>query len=105
MENNETENSVASHGYASYMDEYARNCEKNIRQHPERKEHLIEADPGFILWAIKRIRALEFQVDLNAAKVTAQAKTLDWMREAMRESCRDDRSQVLGGCPLLHKDA
>lgn len=90
--------------YVSCLDEYARNCEKNIRQHPERKEHFVEADPGFILWAIKRIRTLEYQLDLNAAKVTAQAKTLDRMREAMRDSCRDDRSQVLGGCPLLHEN-
>lgn len=55
--------------------------------------------------ANRKISRLEYMVDLNAAKITAQANTLDHLRDAMRQSCRDDRSEVLGGCPLLHKSA
>lgn len=87
--------------WASLIDEYVANCKKNISQHPDRTEHFIEVDPHFILWAARHIGRLEYMQDLNRAKITAQANTLDQLRDAMRASCRDDRSEQLGGCPLL----
>ena len=74
--------------FSNMLEEYQRNCEKNIQQHSERSEHFIEADPRFILWAIKEIRALQYMVELNAAKVTEQAKMLDKMRDQMNDAKR-----------------
>ena len=76
------------------MDEYQRNCEKNIQQHPERSEHFIEADPRFILWAIKEFRALQYMVELNAAKVSEQAKMLDEMRDRLDDAKRQEERIV-----------
>jgi hypothetical protein len=58
--------SVASHCSSSFdamIEEYGRNCRKNICQSPERLSHWIEADPKDILQMIDRIKHLESKVD------------------------------------------
>ena len=44
------------------LDEYVRNCEKNIRQHPERNEHFIEAPTRVLIAIIEELRSMKGRV-------------------------------------------
>ena len=40
------------------IEEYLRNCKRNIRQHPERNEHFIECDPVILISIIQELQQL-----------------------------------------------
>lgn len=66
MGENADRDSVASHCSSSFdamIEEYERNCRKNIRQSPERLSHWIEADPKDILRMVDRIKHLEAKLE------------------------------------------
>lgn len=44
------------------IDEYIRNCEKNIRQHPDRREHYIEAPTQVLLSILQEYRSAKEHV-------------------------------------------
>jgi hypothetical protein len=55
--------SQRSSSFEAMIEEYERNCRKNIRQSPERLSHWIEADPKDILRMVDRIKLLEAKVE------------------------------------------
>lgn len=60
--NEPSEAAACSPPFVETMDEYERCCQKNIRQHTERIEHRIEADPKVILAMIAKIKEQESRI-------------------------------------------
>ncbi len=81
--NEPSEATVCSSSFAETMDEYERCCQKNIRQHVERIEHRIEADPQVIIAMIAKIR----DQDLRIAELDDQLSvTIGALRIASEKS-------------------
>ena len=59
------------------MQEIEDNCRKNIRQHPERKDHWIEADPEEILAIIDDFREMQKEVAALRMAATGQYTYVD----------------------------